>query len=121
MVIDPLYSLSGLFVGLLVGQTGVGGGSLMTPLLILIFGIHPATAVGTDLLFAGFCQRSGRAVGGFRKLPLRSTFRGGRARCVARDANRQRSASGLSGRRRDIADSDVCTVRSSSTSGAQVS
>ena len=35
--------------GLLVGMTGVGGGSLMTPLLILVFGIHPATAVGTDL------------------------------------------------------------------------
>ena len=48
--IDPLYSLSGFFVGFLVGQTGVGGGSLMTPLLVLLFGIHPATAVGTDLL-----------------------------------------------------------------------
>ena len=39
-VIDPLYSLSGFGVGLLVGMTGVGGGSLMTPLLILLFGIH---------------------------------------------------------------------------------
>ena len=44
--------LSGFVVGLLVGQTGVGGGSLMTPLLVLLFGIHPATAVGTDLLYA---------------------------------------------------------------------
>src|ERR1700689_2384940 len=50
--IDPLYSLSGFLVGALVGMTGVGGGSLMTPLLILLFGIHPATAVGTDLLYA---------------------------------------------------------------------
>ena len=41
-MIDPLYSLSGLAVGLLVGMTGVGGGSLMTPIFILLFGIHPA-------------------------------------------------------------------------------
>ncbi len=50
LMIDPLYVVSGFGVGLLVGMTGVGGGSLMTPLLILLFGIHPATAVGTDLL-----------------------------------------------------------------------
>ena len=50
--INPLYSLSGLVVGVLVGLTGVGGGSLMTPILVLLFGIHPATAVGTDLLYA---------------------------------------------------------------------
>ena len=48
--IDPLFAISGFAVGALVGMTGVGGGSLMTPLLILLFGIHPATAVGTDLL-----------------------------------------------------------------------
>ena len=46
--IDPLYVLSGFCVGALVGMTGVRGGSLMTPLLILLFGIHPVTAVGTD-------------------------------------------------------------------------
>ena len=51
-MIDPLYVASGFGVGLLVGMTGVGGGSLMTPLLILLFGIHPSTAVGTDLLYA---------------------------------------------------------------------
>ena len=51
-MIDPLYSLSGFAVGMLVGMTGVGGGALMTPILILLFGIHPATAVGTDLLYA---------------------------------------------------------------------
>ena len=45
-MVDPRFSLSGLLVGLLVGLTGVGGGSLMTPLLVLVFGIHPATAVG---------------------------------------------------------------------------
>ncbi len=57
--IDPLYSLSGFFVGLLIGQTGMGGGALMTPLLILLFGIHPATAVGTDLLYASATKTAG--------------------------------------------------------------
>ncbi|MDP9811822.1 putative membrane protein YfcA [Rhizobium tibeticum] len=61
---DPLYSLSGLFVGALVGITGVGGGSLMTPLLVLVFGIHPATAVGTDLLYAAVTKTAGTAVHG---------------------------------------------------------
>ena len=60
--INPLYSLSGLVVGALVGFTGVGGGSLMTPLLVLLFGIHPATAVGTDLLYAGLTKIGGSAV-----------------------------------------------------------
>ena len=63
--IHPLYSLSGLVVGLLVGFTGVGGGSLMTPLLVLVFGIHPSTAVGTDLLYAGLTKISGTAVHGW--------------------------------------------------------
>ena len=63
--INPLYSLSGLAVGLLVGFTGVGGGSLMTPLLVLLFGIHPSTAVGTDLLYAGLTKISGSAVHSF--------------------------------------------------------
>jgi uncharacterized membrane protein YfcA len=62
--IDPLYSLSGFFVGLLVGQTGMGGGSLMTPLLILMFGVHPATAVGTDLLYASATKTVGTLVHG---------------------------------------------------------
>src|ERR1019366_8404711 len=60
--INPLYSLSGLVVGALVGFTGVGGGSLMTPVLVLLFGIHPATAVGTDLLYAGLTKISGSLV-----------------------------------------------------------
>lgn len=62
--IDPRFSLSGLLVGLLVGQTGVGGGSLMTPLLVLAFGIHPATAVGTDLLYASATKSVGTLVHG---------------------------------------------------------
>src|SRR5215831_17404712 len=61
-LIDPLYSLSGFCVGMLVGMTGVGGGSLMTPLLILLFGIHPATAVGTDLLYAAVTKTGGSLV-----------------------------------------------------------
>src|SRR5579859_6201191 len=59
-----LYSCAGLGVGLLVGMTGVGGGSLMTPLLVLLFGFHPATAVGTDLLFASVTKTVGTAVHG---------------------------------------------------------
>jgi len=60
--VDPLFAFSGLVVGLLVGFTGVGGGSLMTPLLVLAFGVHPATAVGTDLLYAGLTKIGGGAV-----------------------------------------------------------
>lgn len=61
-MIDPLYTLSGFVVGLLVGMTGVGGGSLTTPLLILLFGVHPATAVGTDLLFAACTKMVGAVI-----------------------------------------------------------
>ncbi|EJZ21603.1 sulfite exporter TauE/SafE family protein [Rhizobium sp. Pop5] len=64
MTFEPLYSLSGLCVGALVGITGVGGGSLMTPLLVLLFGVHPATAVGTDLLYAAITKTAGTAVHG---------------------------------------------------------
>lgn len=63
-MIDPLYTASGFAVGALVGFTGVGGGSLMTPLLVLLFGVHPATAVGTDLLYAGVTKITGSAVHG---------------------------------------------------------
>ena len=61
-LIDPLYVTSGFAVGLLVGMTGVGGGSLMTPLLILLFGIHPSSAVGTDLLYAAGTKAGGSVV-----------------------------------------------------------
>jgi uncharacterized membrane protein YfcA len=66
-MIDPLYSLSGFFVGMLVGITGVGGGALMTPILILLFGIHPVTAVGTDLLYAAATKTGGTLVHGFAR------------------------------------------------------
>lgn len=64
MPIELLYAISGLCVGAIVGLTGVGGGSLMTPLLVLLFGIHPATAVGTDLLYAAATKAAGTAVHG---------------------------------------------------------
>lgn len=56
--------LSGFLVGLLVGQTGTGGGALMTPLLVLLFGVHPAAAVGTDLLYASATKSVGTLVHG---------------------------------------------------------
>ncbi len=66
-MIDPLYALSGFIVGALVERTGVGGGSLMTPLLILLFGVHPAAAVGTDLLYASATKTVGTAVHGLHR------------------------------------------------------
>lgn len=65
-MIEPLYSIAGVLVGLLVGMTGVGGGSLMTPILVLVFGFHPATAVGTDLLYASATKVAGTGVHGLR-------------------------------------------------------
>jgi uncharacterized protein len=59
---DWLYPLSGFVVGAIVGLTGMGGGSLMTPLLILLFGVHPLTAVGTDLLYAAVTKAAGTAI-----------------------------------------------------------
>ena len=53
------FIFAGFFVGLVVGLTGVGGGSLMTPILIVFFGIKPYLAVGTDLLFAAFTKMGG--------------------------------------------------------------
>jgi uncharacterized membrane protein YfcA len=59
---DLLTTLSGFVVGAIVGLTGVGGGSLMTPLLVLLFGVPPATAVGTDLLYAAVTKAGGTVV-----------------------------------------------------------
>ncbi|MGC3961992.1 MAG: sulfite exporter TauE/SafE family protein [Rhodocyclaceae bacterium] len=56
---DFAYPFAGFAVGLIVGITGVGGGSLMTPLLVLLFGIHPSVAVGTDLLYASVTKAGG--------------------------------------------------------------
>ncbi|GGY90974.1 UPF0721 transmembrane protein [Novosphingobium colocasiae] len=65
-VFDSMHAVAGLLVGVLVGLTGVGGGSLMTPLLVLMFGVAPGTAVGTDLLFAAITKIAGSAVHGKR-------------------------------------------------------
>lgn len=62
MQIDPLIVVFGLGVGVLVGMTGIGGGSLMTPLLILVFGVQPVTAIGTDLAYGAVTK----TVGGWR-------------------------------------------------------
>jgi uncharacterized membrane protein YfcA len=73
---DAAYTLSGFVVGAIVGLTGVGGGSLMTPLLVLLFGVHPATAVGTDLLYAALTKAGGAAVhAGHRTVDWRITGR----------------------------------------------
>ena len=56
---DLAFVFAGFFVGLVVGLTGVGGGSLMTPILIFFFGVKPYLAVGTDLLFAAFTKMGG--------------------------------------------------------------
>jgi uncharacterized protein len=56
---DLAFVFAGFVVGLVVGLTGVGGGSLMTPLLIFVFGIKPHLAIGTDLLFAAFTKMGG--------------------------------------------------------------
>jgi uncharacterized membrane protein YfcA len=65
-VTDLLNPLAGFLVGLLVGFTGVGGGALMTPLLVFLFGVAPQTAVGTDLLFAAITKGVGGWVHGKR-------------------------------------------------------
>ena len=59
MMLDLAISACGFCVGLLVGLTGMGGGSVMTALLILVFGVHPVTAVGTDLLYAAVTKLTG--------------------------------------------------------------
>ena len=58
-MVDLGYVYAGFFVGTIVGLTGVGGGSLMTPILIFFFGVKPFMAVGTDLLFAAFTKLGG--------------------------------------------------------------
>ena len=63
---DFAYIIAGFFVGAIVGLTGVGGGSLMTPLLVLMFGIHPSVAVGTDLLYAAITKAGGTLAHGLK-------------------------------------------------------
>jgi uncharacterized membrane protein YfcA len=64
--VDPLLIPFGFGIGLLVGMTGMGGGSLMTPLLILLFGTAPVTAVGSDITYAAVTK----TVGGWRHLRM---------------------------------------------------
>ncbi len=61
---DPAIVIFGFGIGALVGMTGMGGGTLMTPLLILVFGIKPVTAIGTDIFYAAVTK----TVGGWRHL-----------------------------------------------------
>lgn len=60
------YTIAGFSVGAIVGLTGVGGGSLMTPLLVLLFGINPSVAVGTDLLYAAITKAGGTLAHGLK-------------------------------------------------------
>jgi hypothetical protein len=64
---QALYAISGFVIGALTGVTGTGGGALMTPMLILVFGIHPITAVGTDLLYASITKASGTVVHAYNR------------------------------------------------------
>jgi uncharacterized protein len=68
---DPAIIFFGLGIGLLVGMTGMGGASLMTPLLILVFGISPVTAIGTDIFYAAITK----SVGGVQHLRLKTVHR----------------------------------------------
>lgn len=63
---DFAYTVAGFSVGAIVGLTGVGGGSLMTPLLVLLFGIPASVAVGTDLLYAAVTKAGGTLAHGLK-------------------------------------------------------
>lgn len=65
-MIDLPYTVAGFGVGAIVGMTGVGGGSLMTPMLVVGFGVPAVTAVGTDLLYAGITKAGGAVAHGLR-------------------------------------------------------
>src|SRR5882762_8023256 len=65
---DPLIIIFGFGVGVLVGTTGIGGGSLMTPVLILVFGFKPVTAIGTDIAYGAVTK----TVGGWRHFRQRT-------------------------------------------------
>ena len=77
---DLVTTVSGFLVGLLVGATGVGGGSLMTPLLVLVMGVAPATAVGTDLLYASLTKVGGAWAHGRREQHRLADLRPARGR-----------------------------------------
>jgi uncharacterized membrane protein YfcA len=62
IAIDLSYTAAGALTGLIVGLTGVGGGALMTPILLLVFGVNPVTAVATDLWFAAITKAFGARI-----------------------------------------------------------
>ena len=66
------FVLTGLLIGVLVGITGMGGGSLMTPILVIVFGFKPTLAVGTDILHGAIFKTVG---GCARKAACNGTFR----------------------------------------------
>ena len=61
-MIDVAYALAGALAGFVVGLTGVGGGALMTPILLIFFGVSPTTAIATDLWFAAITKLVGARV-----------------------------------------------------------
>lgn len=69
---DPALIIFGFGIGVLVGMTGMGGASLMTPLLILVFNINPVTAIGTDIFYAAVTK----TVGGLQHLRAKTVHRG---------------------------------------------
>ncbi|MQA74551.1 MAG: TSUP family transporter [Solirubrobacterales bacterium] len=69
---DPTLIVFGFGIGVLVGMTGMGGASLMTPMLILLFGIQPVTAIGTDIFYAAVTK----TVGGYKHLKLGTVHKG---------------------------------------------
>jgi uncharacterized protein len=69
---DPVIVIFGFGVGFLVGLTGMGGGSIMTPALVLVFGIKPVTAIGTDIAYSAVTK----VVGAWRHLKLKTVNRG---------------------------------------------
>jgi uncharacterized membrane protein YfcA len=70
--IDPRIIVFGFCIGVLIGVTGMGGASLMTPMLILIFGIQPVTAIGTDIFYSAVTK----TVGGYKHLQLGTVHKG---------------------------------------------
>ncbi len=71
MPYDLKLTVAGLVVGLLIGSTGMGAGSLMAPILITVFGVPAVAAVGTDLMYSAVTK----VVGGIRHLTLRTVHR----------------------------------------------
>ena len=120
---DPAIVAFGFGIGILVGMTGMGGASLMTPLLILIFGIQPVTAIGTDIFYAAVTK----TFGGVQHLAPKHrpqgprVLDGGRQRPVGdRRGLRDRDTSrGPSARTSSTASSSGCSARPCSSSASR--